>query len=170
MYFLIKWLIGRLKRRAAVASREPGTVEGPDQPMVRSPGDRLVSPDRTVAPGAGRDGAALSVRNLSKRFGNRIAFQDVSFEVGHGEVFGFLGPNGAGKTTTVRTLPAVDGWRQDGAAGYVLHISDPAVAAPAATRALVAAGADVLSIGQSRHSLEDVYLELISQDEEARRR
>jgi ABC-2 type transport system ATP-binding protein len=47
---------------------------------------------------------ALSVRNLGKRFGDRVAFQDVSFEIGHGEVFGFLGPNGAGKTTTVRTL------------------------------------------------------------------
>jgi ABC-2 type transport system ATP-binding protein len=33
-----------------------------------------------------------------------MAFDDVSFQVGHGEVFGFLGPNGAGKTTTVRTL------------------------------------------------------------------
>jgi ABC-2 type transport system ATP-binding protein len=38
------------------------------------------------------------------RFGDRVAFDDVSFEIGHGEVFGFLGPNGAGKTTTVRTL------------------------------------------------------------------
>jgi ABC-2 type transport system ATP-binding protein len=47
---------------------------------------------------------ALVARNLSKRFGNRVAFDDVSFEVGYGEVFGFLGPNGAGKTTTVRTL------------------------------------------------------------------
>ena len=67
-------------------------------------------------------------------------------------------------------LPAVDGWRQDGPAGYVLAVTDPVVAAPAATRALVAAGADVLSIAQSRHSLEDVYLELIGEDEEARRR
>src|SRR5262249_24198573 len=33
-----------------------------------------------------------------------MAFADLSFEVGYGEVFGFLGPNGAGKTTTVRTL------------------------------------------------------------------
>lgn len=47
---------------------------------------------------------ALVVEHLSKRFGDRIAFDDVSFEVGVGEVFGFLGPNGAGKTTTVRTL------------------------------------------------------------------
>jgi ABC-2 type transport system ATP-binding protein len=47
---------------------------------------------------------ALQVRHLTKRFGERVAFEDVSFEVGRGEVFGFLGPNGAGKTTTVRTL------------------------------------------------------------------
>jgi ABC-2 type transport system ATP-binding protein len=57
---------------------------------------------------ADRDGAqgefAVVVEQLSKRFGDRVAFDDVSFEVGYGEVFGFLGPNGAGKTTTVRTL------------------------------------------------------------------
>jgi ABC-2 type transport system ATP-binding protein len=67
-------------------------------------------------------------------------------------------------------LPAVDGWHQDRPATYVLAISEQAVAAPAATRALVAAGADVLSISQSHHSLEDVYLELIDQDQEASRR
>jgi ABC-2 type transport system ATP-binding protein len=50
------------------------------------------------------DESALVVRHLSKRFGDRVAFDDVSFEVWRGEVFGFLGPNGAGKTTTVRTL------------------------------------------------------------------
>jgi ABC-2 type transport system ATP-binding protein len=61
-------------------------------------------------------------------------------------------------------LPAVDGWRQDGPATYVLAISEQAIAAPAATRALVAADADVLSINQSHHSLEDVYLELIDQE------
>jgi ABC-2 type transport system ATP-binding protein len=49
-------------------------------------------------------------------------------------------------------------------------VSDPAAAAPAVARALVAAGADVLSISESRHSLEDVYLELIDQDQEASRR
>ena len=49
-------------------------------------------------------GPALAVSDLTKRFGERIAFEDVSFEIAYGEVFGFLGPNGAGKTTTVRTL------------------------------------------------------------------
>ncbi len=50
------------------------------------------------------NGPALAVEHLGKRFGSRVAFDDVSFDVGQGEVFGFLGPNGAGKTTTVRTL------------------------------------------------------------------
>jgi ABC-2 type transport system ATP-binding protein len=58
-------------------------------------------------------------------------------------------------------LPAVDGWRADGPAGYTLTVSDPAAAAPAGTRALVTAGAGVLSLGESHRSLEDVYLEVI---------
>ena len=44
------------------------------------------------------------MKNLTKVFGERTAFSDVTFSVRQGEVFGFLGPNGAGKTTTVRTL------------------------------------------------------------------
>jgi ABC-2 type transport system ATP-binding protein len=325
-----------------------------------------VSGRDAVTLSAGDRAPALSVDHLSKRFGDRVAFDDVSFEVGHGEVFGFLGPNGAGKTTMVRTLgtliaptsgsatvaglpltpgngveirrrisilpespglylrlsvienlecfaalyevpdpggridralravnladrandacrtlskglrqrvalarallsdpdelfldeptsgldpvaargvhelidelhqrgvtifltthrleeaerlcdrvailnttlraigrpdelrerlfantlavrtlvplaepdrvfgglPAVESWRQDAPATYVLAVSESAVAAPAATRALVAAGADVLSISESRHSLEDVYLELIDEDVEASR-
>ena len=67
-------------------------------------------------------------------------------------------------------LPAVESWRHDGEGAYLLAVSDQAVAAPAVTRALVKAGADVLSIGESRHSLEDVYLELIGEDVEAARR
>ena len=58
----------------------------------------------TTGQGASTDGSALVVEHLTKRFGDRVALDDVSFDVGYGEVFGFLGPNGAGKTTTVRTL------------------------------------------------------------------
>jgi len=64
-------------------------------------------------------------------------------------------------------LAAVEGWQPDGPTGYLLTVTDPAAAAPGVTRALVAAGADVLSIGETRHSLEDVYLELI-EDREGR--
>ena len=323
-----------------------------------------MSMEQVAATAGKRSGPALSAHSLSKQFGDRVAFQDVSFEIGYGEVFGFLGPNGAGKTTTVRTLgtliaptagsatvaglpltpengeairqriaimpeapglylrltvvenlacfaglyalpdarerieralravnlagrandlcgklskglrqrvslarallndadvlfldeptsgldpvaarevhdliaglrqqgvtifltthrleeaerlcdrvallnttlraigrpdelreqlfaqtlavrtldplrdpdrvfsglPAVDVWQPGGSAAYLLIVSDPTVAAPAITRALVAAGADVLSIAESQHSLEDVYLELISEDVEA---
>ncbi|HEX7949898.1 MAG TPA: ABC transporter ATP-binding protein [Candidatus Limnocylindrales bacterium] len=64
-------------------------------------------------------------------------------------------------------LPGVTGWRQHGPADYVLAVSDSTVAAPAVTRALVAAGADVLAIAETQHSLEDVYLQLVDEDAEA---
>jgi len=58
----------------------------------------------------------------------------------------------------------VDDWRADGVNRYVLTVSDARVAAPEVTRALVAAGADVLSLSEGQHSLEDVYLELIDHE------
>jgi ABC-2 type transport system ATP-binding protein len=48
--------------------------------------------------------AAVSVRDLTRRFGDFTAVDRVSFDVRPGEIFGFLGPNGAGKTTTIRML------------------------------------------------------------------
>jgi len=47
---------------------------------------------------------AIRVRHLWHRFGKLDVLRDVSFEVGHGEIFGFIGPNGAGKTTTIRIM------------------------------------------------------------------
>jgi ABC-2 type transport system ATP-binding protein len=46
----------------------------------------------------------IRVQNLVKTFGTFHAVNDVSFEVGKGEIFAFLGPNGAGKTTTIKIL------------------------------------------------------------------
>ena len=48
--------------------------------------------------------AAITTKDLTKRFGSFTAVKGVNFEVGRGEVFGLLGPNGAGKTTLVRML------------------------------------------------------------------
>jgi ABC-2 type transport system ATP-binding protein len=47
---------------------------------------------------------AVSVRDLTRRFGDFTAVDRVTFDVSEGEIFGFLGPNGAGKTTTIRML------------------------------------------------------------------
>ena len=47
---------------------------------------------------------AIDVRNLTRRFGDFVAVDGVSFDVRQGEIFGFLGSNGAGKSTTIRML------------------------------------------------------------------
>ena len=48
--------------------------------------------------------SAITVTNLTKKFGDFTAVDDISFEAKRGEIFGFLGPNGSGKTTTIRMM------------------------------------------------------------------
>jgi ABC-2 type transport system ATP-binding protein len=62
---------------------------------------------------------------------------------------------------TVFAVAGVEGWKSDGPAGYLITVADARLAAPEVARALVKAGADVLSITEAQHSLEDVYLELV---------
>lgn len=50
---------------------------------------------------------AVSVHDLTRRFGDFVAVDSVSFAVGKGEIFGFLGPNGSGKSTTIRMLTGI---------------------------------------------------------------
>jgi ABC-2 type transport system ATP-binding protein len=58
----------------------------------------------------------IEVKNFTKRYGEFVAVDDLSFTIGKGDVFGFIGPNGAGKSTTIRFLATLlrptsgEGW------------------------------------------------------------
>jgi ABC-2 type transport system ATP-binding protein len=67
--------------------------------------------------------SVIEVEHLHKRYGERVAVQDVSFRVEDGEIFGILGPNGAGKTTTVEIIEGLR--HRDGGSVRVLG-RDPA--------------------------------------------
>ena len=58
--------------------------------------------------------AAIEAEGLTRRFGDFVAVDHVSFRIGRGEIFGFLGSNGCGKTTTMKMmtglLPVTEGW------------------------------------------------------------
>jgi len=56
------------------------------------------------SPGFASTLPVLSVRGIRKAFKDRVAVEDLSFDVQPGEIFGFLGPNGAGKTTSLRMI------------------------------------------------------------------
>jgi ribosome-dependent ATPase len=66
---------------------------------------RTPSPDETPA---------IEAEGLTRRFGDFVAVDHVSFKIGRGEIFGFLGSNGCGKTTTMKMmtglLPVTEGW------------------------------------------------------------
>jgi ABC-2 type transport system ATP-binding protein len=61
------------------------------------------APPASATPNGALDGA-VSIRHLTKRYGEVLAVDDLSFDVAPGEFFGFLGPNGAGKTTTINAI------------------------------------------------------------------
>ena len=73
---------GRAAERPAAVGR---TMGNPEQP-------------------AGHDSVAIRAQALTRRFGDRIAVDNLDLEIRRGELFVFLGPNGAGKTTTIRML------------------------------------------------------------------
>jgi ABC-2 type transport system ATP-binding protein len=87
--------------------------------------DPHLTPTLAAAPGRSQlDGdAAISVRGLVKRYGDRNAVDGLDLDIRRGEIFALLGPNGAGKTTTVEVL---EGYRErDGGEVRVLGV-DPA--------------------------------------------
>jgi len=89
----------------AVLSRSPdGTLESAYiallPPDKRGSGEPLRIPPRPIADGP----PAIEAKGLTRRFGDFIAVNDVSFRIERGEIFGFLGSNGCGKTTTMKML------------------------------------------------------------------
>jgi ABC-2 type transport system ATP-binding protein len=67
-------------------------------------------------------------------------------------------------------VPGVETWEAQAPGSYLLTVPDPDATTPQVARALVQKGADILSITESRRSLEDVYFQLIDEDVEASRR
>lgn len=82
------------------SEREAGSAEGNFAPILE---DARVSRDRNRV-SAIEPTVLISVSHLTRRYGAQLAVDDVSFDIGKGEVVGFLGPNGAGKSTTLRIL------------------------------------------------------------------
>ena len=78
----------------------------------------------------GRDRGVITVEHLSKRFGNVLAVDDLTFGLARGTVTGFLGPNGAGKTTTLRMLLGLT--RPTGGAALVFGVPYREIPNPAA--------------------------------------
>ena len=71
---------------------------------------RVVRPVPAIAGGPGgsiASGTVLKIDQVSKRYGDVVAVDDLSLDVSAGELFGFVGRNGAGKTTTMRIVLGV---------------------------------------------------------------
>jgi len=63
---------------------------------------------RALGPATRKDEFMIEARGLTKRYGDTLAVDHLSFDVGPGRITGFLGPNGAGKTTTMRLILGLD--------------------------------------------------------------
>ena len=66
--------------------------------------DQVITMAQTASAVTRPGDVVLRTRHLSKRYGNRLAVNNLDLAIHRGEIFGFLGPNGAGKTTTIRML------------------------------------------------------------------
>ncbi|MDD3321787.1 MAG: ATP-binding cassette domain-containing protein [Paludibacter sp.] len=67
---------------------------------------------------------SISISNLTKKYGEQTVLNNISFEIGEGEVVGFLGPNGAGKTTTMKILAGALNYNNGSAKICDLEVND----------------------------------------------
>jgi ABC-2 type transport system ATP-binding protein len=127
--------------------------------------------------------AALAMRGLTKLFGDRVAVDSMSLDVGEGELFGFLGPNGAGKTTTIKMLVGLlrpsagvaaicghdvvtDGARAKAVAGYVPD--QPALYDKLSGREMLCLAADLYAVPREvQHARIEPLLETFALSEHA---
>src|SRR6266545_3056210 len=92
-------------RPALRQGEENPTKSPPGTPPTARPHPGSVSANRTSMK---EGGDVIEVRGLTKRYGDRLAVDDLTFAVRPGTVTGFLGPNGAGKSTTMRLILGLD--------------------------------------------------------------
>jgi daunorubicin resistance ABC transporter ATP-binding subunit len=104
--------------------------------------------------GPGTSDAAIVVEDLRKAFGEVVALDGVSFEVGAGSVFGLLGPNGAGKTTAVRVLTTI--LQPDSGRGAVL--GHDVVARPQQVRELIGLAGQYAAVDENLTGRENLFL------------
>ncbi len=102
----------RERRRGGGADVEPPpptTGPRPTPPVVAAPsGAETRDVDRPTRTRPGGAHLVVRARGLTKRYGETVAVDDLSFDVQPGRVTGFLGPNGAGKSTTMRLVMGLD--------------------------------------------------------------
>src|SRR5581483_9846660 len=91
-------------RRRALRAGAAGVLPLFPEPLARSGLSRDARGRADVEPSSELSDAAVRVEHLRHRYGERVALDDVSFEVAPGELFGLLGPNGGGKSTLFKIL------------------------------------------------------------------
>jgi ABC-2 type transport system ATP-binding protein len=106
-------LPARPAANASQAAAPAPTPTGPPAPPLA--GDPVAGRAAPAAPaavaavpgGTPARRAVIQVQNVTKKFGDVVGVDDISFEVYEGEIFGFIGPSGSGKTTTMRLLNGI---------------------------------------------------------------